>query len=160
LVTAVVIAAVSMAPLRVAVAALAAVAGLQAVVTVVPAMTTAGSQSVSAGAFAPHGHPAAVTLAGANTSILFICASLPLFLGGEVAGGSVAVRRGLVSGWTVLATVTTVAAVGIAAVGIAAMSSSVRPAPSPGSSSPGTPASAPSRLRWVSAWSSASRPWW
>jgi amino acid transporter len=125
MVTAVVIAAVSMAPLRAAVAALAAVAGLQVVVTVVLATTTAGSQSVSAAAFATHGHPAAVTLAGANTSILFICASLPLFLGGEVAGGSVAVRRGLVSGWTVVAAVTTVAAVGIAAMSSSVLASAI-----------------------------------
>ena len=38
-----------------------------------------------------------------GTALLFICASLPLFFGAEVAGGAAAVRRGLVRGYGIVA---------------------------------------------------------
>ena len=113
LATAVIIAGVCLAPLRVAVLALAAVAALQVLLTVILTLVVTAPQT-PAGAFSAHGPTGAVLLASGNTATLFICASLPLFLGGEVAGGSAAVRRGLASGWAVVAAVTTVAAVGIA----------------------------------------------
>jgi amino acid transporter len=50
-------------------------------------------------AFAPH-H--GVVRGGANVSLLFVCASLPLFLGGEVKGGARTVRYGLVAAFFVV----------------------------------------------------------
>jgi amino acid transporter len=56
-----------------------------------------------------HGQPLVVGIAGANAALLFICASLPLFLAGEVRGGSLAVRRGLMTGWLIVAAITAAA---------------------------------------------------
>src|SRR5262249_26848150 len=51
-------------------------------------------------------------LAGAATiSLLFVCASLPLFLGGEVRGATRTVRRGLVGAFAVTAALFLFAAV-------------------------------------------------
>ena len=122
---AVVIAAVCLAPLRFAVMVLAVVAVLQVLLTVALALVVTGPRTGSAGAFTAHGPGGGLLLAGGNTAILFVCASLPLFLGGEVAGGSSSVRRGLASGWAVVAAVTVVAAVGIAGASTAVLGSAV-----------------------------------
>ena len=54
---------------------------------------------VAAGAFAVHGRSGPVLSAGADLSLLYVCTSLPLYLGGEVTGGARTVRRGLVAGF-------------------------------------------------------------
>ncbi len=60
---------------------------------------------VHASAFAPHGNAGSVTRGIANVSLLFLCASLPLYLGGEVAGGARTVRRVLPAAVAVTAAV-------------------------------------------------------
>jgi hypothetical protein len=118
---AVVLAAVALAPIRHAVMIIAVSAAVQLVLVatiVVTALTfPGGSPGSTGGSFGLHGSASDVLVAGANTSILFICASLPLFLGGEVNGGSTAVRRGLASGWAVVAAATVVGVVPLAAIG-------------------------------------------
>lgn len=65
--------------------------------------------------------------ATAGTALLFVCASLPLYLGGEVAGGSRTVRRGLVAAVAVAA-----AAFLVAAAPLAAAPAAILDAPVPG----------------------------
>jgi amino acid transporter len=60
-------------------------------------------------------HPGDLLFAGGNLSVLFICAGLPLFLGGEARGGSRTVRSGLARGWAIAAAATVAAAVPMAA---------------------------------------------
>jgi hypothetical protein len=79
-------------PLRLVVAALGALAVAQIVVLLV----VAGVELSHAGAsFAPHPGVDATGRATAGTALLFVCASLPLYLGAEVQGGSRTVRRGI-----------------------------------------------------------------
>jgi amino acid transporter len=117
LATALLVAGVAVAPIRTAARIIGAIAGLQVVLVVALAVTGTTSLGSAAGSFVPHHQPAATLLAGGNTSILFICASLPLFLGGEVSGGRASVRRGLAGGWAVVAALTLVAAVPMAVAG-------------------------------------------
>ncbi|HVA30870.1 MAG TPA: hypothetical protein VMU58_06340 [Gaiellaceae bacterium] len=51
-----------------------------------------------------------------NTALLFVCASLPLYLGAEVRGGSRTVRRGLVAAVAVVGAAFLVAAIPFAAI--------------------------------------------
>jgi hypothetical protein len=74
------------------------------------------------------------TAGGADTgrgvggvALLFVCVSLPLFFGAEVRGGGVAVRRGLVSAYLLVA-----AALVFAAVPLASVSGNLRGAELPG----------------------------
>ena len=53
--------------------------------------------------------------AAAQTSLLYICGSLPLFLGGELARPARTVRRGLLAAWLVTAVVVTAAVAPLAA---------------------------------------------
>jgi amino acid transporter len=55
------------------------------------------------GAFAAHGSTGTLLHGSLNVSLLYVCSSLPLFLGGETAGGSRTVQRGLVIGFGVAA---------------------------------------------------------
>jgi amino acid transporter len=64
---------------------------------------------------APTAHPADLLSAGGNLSLLFVCAGLPLFLGGEAQGGSRTVRTGLARGWAIAAVATVAATVPMAA---------------------------------------------
>jgi amino acid transporter len=63
-------------------------------------------------------HPAAggTGRAAASTSLLFVCASLALYLGAEVRGGNRAVRRGLLAAVAVVGAVFLVAAIPLARV--------------------------------------------
>lgn len=58
---------------------------------------------VPASALQFHGHPGAVFRAGADASLLYVCTSLPLYLGGETRGGGRTVRPGLVAGFGISA---------------------------------------------------------
>jgi amino acid transporter len=115
--TACVLAVVALAPIRYSLGVLAVVAVGQLVLVGVLSAVAFSSLGASGHSFAPTGHPSDLIQAGANTSVLFICASLPLFLGAEVRGGSLALRRGLASGWGIAAGATVVAAVPLAAAG-------------------------------------------
>lgn len=66
----------------------------------------------SFGASAPTGELAS---AAGQTSLLFICASLPLFLGGELAAPARTIRRGLTAAWLVTAVLVVLAVAPLAA---------------------------------------------
>lgn len=105
----------------------AAIAVLQLAVTVALAAVSLAHLGVPAAAFAGHGDFPAVLQGTAGVSLLYICASLPLFLGGEVRGGPRAIRRGLGWGFSAVA-----ALVVIASIPMARASRSVMDAPIPG----------------------------
>jgi len=62
-----------------------------------PATSLAGTTSTAAAG------PAAIATASAQTALLYVCGSLPLFLGGEVVHPRRTVRRGLVAGYLLVA---------------------------------------------------------
>jgi hypothetical protein len=82
-----------LAPVGAVLAVLGVVAAAQLVTMVVLAGFAYGNTSPT---FAAAPNVNEVGRAAAGTALLFICASLPLYLGAEVAGGSRTVRRGLV----------------------------------------------------------------
>lgn len=82
-----------------AVGQLALVAALAAV-TVTHSGPTAALPGTS---FTAAAGPAAIATASAQTALLYVCGSLPLFLGGEVAHARRTVRRGLVTGYVLVA---------------------------------------------------------
>ena len=90
-------------PLRLA---LFVVAGLVcAQLSVLVAMSAAGAAhvGVATGAFAAHGSVARLTKRTLGVSLLYVCTSLPLFLGGETTEGRATVRKGLVGGFAIAA---------------------------------------------------------
>jgi len=94
LVLPVVLVAIALAPVRFVLAVLGVLAGAQLIVMVV----LAGAEfSRTSAPFASHPGLNATGRATGGTALLFICASLPLYLAGEVRGGSRTVRRGLVA---------------------------------------------------------------
>jgi amino acid transporter len=99
-----VVTAVVLAPLRFSAAVIAALAAGQ--VAVVGLVTAGGFANVGAASTAwalPAGGLPTLGHGAATASLLYVCASLPLFLGGEVRGGARTVRRGLVTAYTVVA---------------------------------------------------------
>lgn len=78
-----------------------------------------------AGSLTGHGQRLDVGIAGANAALLFICASLPLFLAAEVRGGAPSVRRGLLTGWLIVAAVTAAAMFPLAAAAPSILSAAV-----------------------------------
>ena len=97
------VAVVVLLPLRGAALVMTVIAAGQLVMVGLLAILAVRHLGMGAAPFTVHGAPADVALAGANTALLFICASLPLFLAGEVRGGRTSVRRGLAIGWLVVA---------------------------------------------------------
>jgi amino acid transporter len=95
-------------------AATLAVTGLlaigQLVLVAVLAVVTISHNSPGATSFSTGAPAGALAIATAQTSLLYICGSLPLFLGGEVVRPTVTMRRGLVAGY-VLTAVGVIAAV-------------------------------------------------
>ncbi|HEY7857894.1 MAG TPA: hypothetical protein VIC82_05290 [Candidatus Nanopelagicales bacterium] len=115
LVIPVAIAAVVLLPIRRSAVVIAAVAVGQLVLVAALAVVATAHLGTITGSFTTHGAPGDVALAGGNTALLFICASLPLFLAGEVRGGSPSVRRGLSVGWVVVAVALVAALIPLAA---------------------------------------------
>ena len=68
----------------------------------------------SGSAFAPHGHPHATAVAAGSIALLFVCGSLPLFLGGEVARPHRTIRRVLPSVYVLTAAIVVLAVLPIA----------------------------------------------
>src|SRR5436305_2256449 len=66
------------------------------------ALTLANAGSAS-GSFVPHAAAGTTAKAIGGVGTLFVCASLPLFAGAEVRGGTRAIRRGLVGGFALVA---------------------------------------------------------
>jgi amino acid transporter len=113
--------------LTVTLSIVAVMAVAQVLVTVALAAVSLTHLGAPAASFTGHGDFGAVLQGTGNVSLLYICASLPLFLGGEVRGGSRAVQRGLVwafAGTAVLAF--------IASIPIANASRAIADAPIPG----------------------------
>jgi len=115
---------VVLAPVRVVVAGLGVLAAAQLVALVV----LAGFEFAHANAgFASHPTVNDTGRATGSAALLFICASLPLYLGAEVRGGSKTVRRGLFAAFAVVA-----AAFFVAALPLAGVPESLRDAAVPG----------------------------
>ncbi len=76
----------------------------QGVVMVVLAAAVLDGHGWSSSSFSVGGHSGSVARGIANASLLFVCGSLPLFLGGEVAGGGRELRR-IVAGSTAIVAV-------------------------------------------------------
>lgn len=91
-----VIAAVVLAPLRRALAVLTVLAAGQLLIGLALAAVLVRHSGAPAAAFTGQGPARPLAEATGNTALLFVCASLPLFLGAEVAGGGRTVRRSLV----------------------------------------------------------------
>jgi hypothetical protein len=70
---------------------------------------------VPVSSFAGPAPAGALASAAGQTSLLYICGSLPLFLGGELARPARAIRRGLTAAWLVTAVVVTAAVAPLAA---------------------------------------------
>lgn len=109
------VAAVVLLPVRRSALLLSVVAVGQLVLVAALAVVATGHLGAPTGSFSAHGATGDEALAGANTALLFICASLPLFLGGEVRGGSASVRRGLSVGWVVVVVAVAAALIPLAA---------------------------------------------
>src|SRR5438477_287993 len=86
--TAALIAIVMLSPLIASLAVVAAIAAVQVLIAVLLLVVTFSSLGAPAASFIGHGNLASILTAAGKTSSLYICASLPLFLAGEVRGGS------------------------------------------------------------------------
>lgn len=84
-------------------------AGILDGVTVAHVATPASSFGVGAGA-------GQIAKAGAQTSLLYVCGSLPLFLGGELAAPSRTIRRGLTGAFVITVGVVVLAVAPLAAI--------------------------------------------
>jgi amino acid transporter len=92
---AVVIAVIMLSPKLVLFSAVALIAAVQLVLALTLAGVNLTHLGVPASAFVGHGDLNTVLVGAGKTSSLYICASLPLFLGGEVRGGTRSVRQAL-----------------------------------------------------------------
>jgi amino acid transporter len=101
-------------PLFFALSLMAAIAVLQLIVGLVLAAVTIGHLGVPASSFVGHGNLRAILPAAGNTSLLYVCASLPLFLGGEVRGGTRSVQRSLAWAFPAVAALVIIAAIPLA----------------------------------------------
>jgi amino acid transporter len=95
----------------------AVVAVVQAGLTLVLAGIVARHAGVHPAAFHVHAHPPSVLRGAGNVALLFVCASLPLYLGAEVAGGGRTMRRTIVAAVAVTAVLIFLVAVPMAALG-------------------------------------------
>jgi amino acid transporter len=102
---------------RLAFVLVAVTAVVQIALTLVLAVIIARHTGIHAAAFSPHSQGQSVARGIGNVALLFTCASLPLFLGGEVAGGGRTVRRTITFAVIVTATLLLVTAVPMAALG-------------------------------------------
>lgn len=92
------IAIVMLSPLIAGLAVVAVVAVVQVLIAAALVVVTIASLGAPVTSFVGHGNFGAILVAAGRTSSLYICASLPLFLAGEVRGGSHTVQRALA--WT------------------------------------------------------------
>ena len=106
---AVLITAVMLSPLIVTLSVTALIAAFQGVVAVLLAGVSLAHLGVPASSFVGHGNVAPVLAGAGRISSLYVCASLPLFLGGEVRGGSRAVRQGIAWAFAAVAAVAIIA---------------------------------------------------
>jgi amino acid transporter len=95
----------------------AVVAAVQVVLTVILAFVVAHHAGIHPAGLAIHSNTGSVARGIGNVSLLFTCASLPLFLGGEVAGGGRTVRRTILGAVVVTGILILMVAVPMAALG-------------------------------------------
>jgi amino acid transporter len=95
----------------------AVIAVVQVVLTLVFAWVLVKHAGVHPGAFRLHANGPSVARGIGNVALLFTCASLPLFLGGEVSGGGRTVRRTILAAVVITAALILVVAVPMAALG-------------------------------------------
>src|SRR5262249_29833231 len=86
------IAALGSVRLRIAMRVVAVIAAAQLGILALFAIAGIAHVGVPAGAFRAHAPLGPLVKDTANVSLLYVCASLPLFLGGEVKGGSRTIR--------------------------------------------------------------------
>jgi hypothetical protein len=104
---------VALAPVRAVLAGLGALAAAQLVFLPIlggVALSHVGARFASSPAFEPTGR------AVGGTALLFVCSSLPLYLGGEVRGGRRTVRRGITTALVLVGALFLVAAIPLATV--------------------------------------------
>jgi amino acid transporter len=102
---------------RLAITLVAVTAVVQVVLTVVLAAVVANHAGIDPAAFTPHSQVQSVARGIGNVALLFTCASLPLFLGGEVSGGGRTVRRTILFAVVVTAVLLVATAVPMAQLG-------------------------------------------
>ena len=103
------ICAVMLSPLIITLSLTALLAAFQAVVAVLLTVLTLAHLGAPATSFVGHGNLTPVLQGAGRISSLYICASLPLFLGGEVRGGGKAVRQGIAWAFFAIAALTVIA---------------------------------------------------
>jgi hypothetical protein len=91
----VLVVAVAFAPLRVSLGVLTVLAAGQLLLVAALGAVLVGHVGAAASSFAPHASARRLTTGVGDVSLLFVCASLPVFFGAEVAGAGRTVRRGL-----------------------------------------------------------------
>jgi amino acid transporter len=116
---------VMLSPLIVTLAVTAAIAGFQVIVAIVLAGVSLAHLGAPAASFVGHGNLAPILVGAGKTSTLYICASLPLFLGGEVRGGGRAVRQAIVWVFPAVAALTIIAAFPLANAGRAVFNADI-----------------------------------
>jgi amino acid transporter len=112
-------------PIRTALLAVGGLALLQLALLTALFAVGASHVGLAGGSFAARGAASTLAAGAANASLLYVCTSLPLYLGGEVVGGSVTVRRGLVAGFGISALFVVVGALVWARAGTALLASPI-----------------------------------
>jgi amino acid transporter len=102
---------------RLAIVLVAITAVVQVALTLVLVWVIAHHAGIHPGAFRLHSNGPSVARGIGNVALLFTCASLPLFLGGEIAGGGRTVRKTILGAVVVTAVLLLLVAVPMAALG-------------------------------------------
>jgi hypothetical protein len=98
-----------------ALAVIGLIAAGQVVLVIALDVVTVGHLSTPVSSFAAGAPAGSLAKAGAQTSLLFVCGSLPLFLGGELANPARTIRRGLSASYLLTALVVVLAVAPFAA---------------------------------------------
>lgn len=102
---------------RLAIVLVAVTAVVQVALTLVLAAVIARHAGIHPGSFRLHSNGPSVARGIGNVALLFTCASLPLFLGGEIAGGGRTVRKTILGAVVITAVLLLLVAVPMAALG-------------------------------------------
>jgi amino acid transporter len=102
---------------RLAIVLVAITAVVQVVLTLVLVAVIAHHAGIHPGSFRLHANGPSVARGIGNVALLFTCASLPLFLGGEIAGGGRTVRKTILGAVVITAVLLLLVAVPMAALG-------------------------------------------
>jgi amino acid transporter len=122
---AVAIAALMLTPISVVLAIVLVMAAFQIVVALGFTAVNIMHAGLPLTAFTGHGNLPALATGAAQASLLYVCASLPLFLGGEVRGGGKTIRTAIGIAFAAIAILFVIAAIPLAHVGSPATASVV-----------------------------------